>query len=164
MKKALITLGLTTATGFFAQAQDLKTSTDRAASDYLENRFGAGLMVGEPTGLSLKYWLNEDFAIDGGAGASFHNDNGLQLHSDLLWHKFGLIDSSHGRFAPYLGGGLRGKFEDGEDRFGLRFPVGITYMFDRNPIDVFFEVAPILDVTPSVRGNFNIAAGARFWF
>ena len=157
-----VVLGLTA--GIVAQGQELKTSTDRPASDYLENRFGAGLMVGEPTGLSLKYWLNESLAIDGGIGQSFHRDNGVQVHSDVLWHMFGLIDSSHGRWAPYFGAGVRGKFESGDDAFGFRLPLGITYMLEQHPIDVFFEVAPILDVTPSSRGSFNVAAGARFWF
>jgi hypothetical protein len=157
-----VVLGLTA--GMVAQGQELKTTTDRPASDYLENRFGAGLMVGEPTGLSLKYWLNEDWAVDGGIGQSFNRNNRLQLHSDVLWHKFGLVDCPHGRFAPYLGAGVRSKFESGEDTFGFRFPIGVTYLLDRHPIDVFFEVAPIWDVAPSSRGSFNVAAGARFWF
>jgi hypothetical protein len=59
---------------------------------------------------------------------------------------------------------MRGKFEDGDDLAGIRFPIGITYMFDTHPIDVFFEVAPIMDFTPDVDGDFNIAVGARFWF
>jgi len=164
MKTTLPVLLLTLTMALATHGQELKTSTDRAASDYLQNRFGAGLMLGEPTGLSLKYWLNADWAIDGGVAGSFHRDNGLQLHSDALWHWFGLIDSSRGKFAPYLGAGLRVKFEDSDDPFGFRFPVGIAYMFDQHPIDVFFEVAPLLDVTPSVRGDVNVAIGARFWF
>jgi hypothetical protein len=42
--------------------------------------------------------------------------------------------------------------------------VGIAYLLDQHPIDVFFEVAPLLNVTPSVRGDVNVAIGARFWF
>src|SRR5262245_31136257 len=60
MKNISVALVATITLVHSARGQDLKTSTDRAASDYLENRFGAGLMVGEPTGLSLKYWLNQD--------------------------------------------------------------------------------------------------------
>jgi hypothetical protein len=32
------------------------------------------------------------------------------------------------------------------------------------PLDVFAEFAPILDVAPSVRFDFNLAVGARIWF
>lgn len=164
MKKALIALALTMTTSIFLPAQDLKTSTDRSASDYLEDRFGMGLMVGEPIGLTLKYWLNESWAVDGAIAESFHRENGLQLHSDILWHKFGVFDVSEGRLPLYFGAGVRGKFQDGDDEFGIRFPIGVTYMFDNRPIDVFFEVAPILTLTPSVRGDFNVVLGARFWF
>jgi hypothetical protein len=147
-----------------AQSQTLETSMTRSAADYLENRFGAGLMLGEPTGASVKYWLNETFAIDGGLGGSFHRRNGVQLHSDALWHTFSLFDPPSGRLPLYFGVGGRVKFQEGDDIFGLRFPVGVSYMFDNRPIDIFAEVAPILDLTPSVRGSFNVAIGARFWF
>jgi len=147
-----------------SQADGLSLSTDRSASDYLDNRLGAGIMAGEPTGLSLKYWLNDSWAVDGGLADSFHRDNGLQLHSDILWHKFGLFNVPEGRLPIYFGGGVRGKFQSGDDEFGIRFPIGIAYMLDKRPIDVFFEVAPILTVTPVVRGDFNVVVGARFWF
>jgi hypothetical protein len=32
------------------------------------------------------------------------------------------------------------------------------------PVDVFLEVAPILDFTPSTRGGFTAGIGARYWF
>jgi len=163
MKKTCTTLALATLT-ILAQGQTLETSTTRAASDYLENRFGAGLMLGEPTGLSVKYWLNETLAIDGGLGGSFHRKNGVQMHSDVLWHAFDLFSVPEGKLPLYFGVGGRLKFKDGDDLFGIRVPVGIAYMFEQRPIDVFFEVAPILDLTPSVRGDFNVSVGARFWF
>lgn len=121
-------------------------------------------MVGEPTGLTVKYWLNESWAVDGAIAESFHRENGLQLNSDILWHKFGLFDVPEGRLVPYLGAGVRAKFQNGEDEFGIRFPIGVAYMFGHRPIDVFLEVAPILTHTPSVRGDFNVVLGARFWF
>lgn len=163
MKKHLVAFALSLA-AIASNGQELKTSLDRAASDHLNNRFGAGVMVGEPMGLSLKYWLNEDFAVDGGLGSSFHRETGLQLHSDVLWHKFGLFDCPNGKLVPYLGLGGRVKFQDDSDEFGFRFPVGVSYLLHDRPIDVFFEVAPILTVTPTVRGDFNVAIGARFWF
>ena len=164
MKKSFLTLGLVATAAFVSNGQDLQTSTTRSASDYLDNRFGAGVILGEPTGLSLKYWLNETLAVDGGLGGSFHHEDGVQLHSDVLWHAFDLFSVPSGRLPLYFGAGGRLKFQDGDDRFGIRFPVGVSYMFDHRPIDIFFEVAPILDVAPSVRGDFNVGVGARFWF
>ncbi len=165
MNKSLVTLGLAfTAALTASQAQNATNIMGRAASDNLENRFGAGLMFGEPIGLTLKYWVNETFAVDGGLGASFHREDGLQLHSDALWHVFGSHHCPHGLLSPYIGVGGRAKFQDGDDRFGVRVPIGVSYMLDRSPVDMFLEIAPVLDVEPSVQGSFNVAAGARFWF
>ena len=140
-------------------------TTVSSSSADTSGRFGVGLMVGEPTGLSLKYFFNSTFAIDGGLGWAFHDGTDFQIQSDVLWHKFDLVTLSQGQLPFYIGVGARVKFqENAEDRIGLRVPVGVSYIFDDLPLDVFFEVAPILDFTPSTRGGFSAAIGARWWF
>ena len=122
-------------------------------------------MIGEPTGATLKYWLNEKMAIDGGIGCSFESDNSLHIHSDVLWHKFDLFSVGEGQLPLYFGVGARVKFrEDKSDRFGIRAPVGVSYIFEDIPVDVFVEVAPVLDVAPSTRLGFMAGIGARYWF
>jgi len=51
-----------------------------------------------------------------------------------------------------------------DDEVGIRVPVGLSYMFDNAPIDVFAEIAPAIDVTPDVRGEITGGVGVRFWF
>jgi len=122
-------------------------------------------MLGEPTGASLKYFFTDTFAIDGGIGWSFHHEDDLHLHSDALWHVHDLFDTSGGQLSLYFGVGGRVKFRDNaEDRLGLRIPVGVSYKFDRAPVDLFVEVAPIIDFTPDTEGSFSAAIGARYWF
>ena len=48
--------------------------------------FGVGAMLGAPTGLSLKYWLTDTSAIDGGLAWHFGDDDRFQIHSDYLYH------------------------------------------------------------------------------
>ena len=129
------------------------------------HRFGIGALFGEPTALSLKYFFNRDLAIDGAVGWSFESETDWHLHSDVLWHINDLVEVPDGNLALYFGGGVRLKFrEHADDRFGIRVPVGVSYMFDRAPVDVFAEIAPILDLTPSTRGAFNAGIGVRWWF
>jgi len=158
MKTAITVLALSTLVQFVSQAQPAP------ATDHLDHRFGAGLILGEPTGVSLKYWFDDTWAIDGAITSSFHRDTALQVHSDILWHAFDLFNVSRGRLPLYLGLGARVKFPDGDDQFGIRAPIGVSYMFDNAPVDIFVEMAPILDLAPSVRGDFNVATGVRFWF
>ena len=129
-----------------------------------EHRLGAGMMLGEPTGASIKYFLNEENAIDGGIGWSFTGDNNLHIHSDYLWHNYDLFaDVGGDRMPIYYGIGARAKF-GGDTRVGIRGPVGVSYMLENIPVDVFAEAGPILDFTPGLRISFTAAIGARFWF
>jgi hypothetical protein len=128
-------------------------------------RFGVGLILGEPSGVSLKYFWNETMAIDGAVGWSFHRETDLHLHSDVLWHNFDLFPVAEGQLPLYLGVGGRAKIrEHEEDRLGVRVPIGVSYIFEDLPLDIFAEVAPVLDFTPSTRGGFTLGIGARWWF
>ena len=132
----------------------------------LTGKFGAGLIVGEPTGGSVKYWVNDNLAVDGALGWSTHDHTDLYLHSDVLWHNFDLIPVSQGRLPLYYGvGGLVRFRNDGNDnQIGIRVPVGVSYLFDNAPVDIFAEIGPALDVAPDVRGEVTGGIGVRFWF
>jgi len=170
MKRALITVAMVTLLAIASQAQESPSGNSNTASPTMlesmdiDQRFGAGVIFGEPTGVSLKYFLTEKTAIDGAIGWGFHRETDLHLHSDYLWHVHDFYPVSEGQLSLYFGAGLRVKFRDGEDRIGVRVPVGVSYRLENRPVDVFLEVAPILDVTPSTRGGFTAGIGARYWF
>jgi hypothetical protein len=144
-------------------------STSALAQDQL----GIGLIVGEPTGLSMKYWLDDEHAVDAAAAWSFWDGHGFQLHADYLWHNFDLLGSAAAcdTLPVYYGVGARLKFREdngtrddhGATVFGLRVPLGVSYLFDDAPFDIFVEVAPIVDVAPHVDLNFEVAVGLRFY-
>jgi hypothetical protein len=144
-----------------------------SASAFGQDQLGIGLIGGEPTGLSVKYWLDEEHAVDAAAAWSFWDGDGFQLHADYLWHNFDLLGSvaACDMLPVYCGVGARLKFWDDngkrdDDRhtaFGIRVPVGISYLFDGAPFDIFAEIVPILDVAPDIELNLNIAVGLRFY-
>lgn len=126
---------------------------------------GVGALFGEPTGLSLKGWVTDHAAIDGAVGYSFKTPHALNVHSDFLWHNFDLLPVSRGKLPFYFGVGGRVKAEEHRDtRVGVRFPVGLAYMFDNAPVDVFVEIAPIADVSPSTKFGLDGGVGVRYWF
>lgn len=171
MKQILGTSLLVIALGAFARADENATNAPTASSTTsysdgaVDGRFGVGVMLGEPTGASLKYWLSDRLALDGGVGVSFRGEDNLHLHSDVLYHFPDVIDIGRGSLPIYVGGGVRYKFRDNrDDLFGFRVPAGIAYMFEDIPVDVFFEVAPVLDVHPETKWRFTAGIGARYWF
>ena len=150
------------------------TGAARASGEPAEKGiFGAGLIVGEPTGVSVKYYLGNDTAIDGAIGAAFLG-GGIQVHGDFLWHPF-ILERADGFVLPfYFGVGLRVLNHDGDGadddhvRIGARVPVGILFDFTEIPLDVFAEIAGVADYRSRGDSTFGLdingGAGVRYYF
>jgi hypothetical protein len=143
----------------------LDSSSGQTGSIHEAGSLGAGVLLGEPMGVSVKYWLSDKTAIDGGAGWSFAAPDGFQLHGDFLFHKFDLFHVGEGELPLYFGVGGRVKFvENGDNRAGIRGPVGISYLFPNWRWELFAEVAPTLDLAPFTRLEWNGGIGLRYYF
>lgn len=128
-----------------------------------ENGLGVGLIIGEPTGISGKIWTGNNTAIDGALAWSFGDNAQLHIHADYIIYKFDMIQVDEGKLPIYFGIGGRIKLND-STKLGVRIPVGINYLFEDAPIDMFFEIVPILDLLPSTKLNFNGGVGIRYFF
>jgi hypothetical protein len=134
------------------------------------NGLGLGLILGEPTGFSLKYWTRSQFAFDAALGYSFWRyGQAFQVHGDLLWHSRSLIQSENGFLPLYIGIGARLKMADESHdypdmRVGVRIPFGLEYVFVRVPVGLFLELVPIIDVMPGTDWGGNSAIGFRYYF
>lgn len=147
------------------------------ASSFSANKtFGLGIMLGAPTGLSGKYYVGPDTAVDFGVGViGGIGRDGLHLHADFLWHPATLVTAEPFVMPFYLGvGGRLADYEDDPDEIdddsdfnlGVRGPVGLMLDFNNVPLDVFFELALIIDFVgyDGVGAYFNGAIGVRYYF
>lgn len=127
--------------------------------------FELGIILGEPTGISAKLWFSQNTALDGAVSWSLRdNDDGnLYLHADYLWHDFSLINTSSGRLPLYYGIGGRIVLANNE-KLGARVPVGLSWLFKGAPLDLFLEIAAIVDFIPDIDVDFNGGIGLRFIF
>ena len=134
------------------------------------HNIGLGIILGEPSGLSFKIWNRQTVAWDAGAAWSFVSGGYFQIHGDLLFHNFNLFKVDTGRMALYYGVGGRVKFgsndADGSSHtvVSLRVPVGISYEFEKTPVELFLEVVPMLDLIPSTEVQMAGAVGFRYYF
>ncbi len=132
--------------------------------------FGLGVIIGEPTGIGMKLFLNSGNALDFGVAWSLEDENELHVQADYIYHNFDLITVEQGEMPLYFGIGGRIKInedkgdKDRDDNIGIRFPVGLAYIFDNAPFDIFLEIVPILDIAPDTDFDLNGAIGGRFWF
>ena len=140
-----------------------------------DHGFGLGIILGEPTGVSAKLWTSKINAFDFGLGVSVggdrisyegHYDNGsrVHFHMDYLWHSFNAISSTE-RFPLYYG--IGGRFNTGggyDGSLGIRGVFGIAWFPRATPIDIFFELVPVFQVTPLTGLGIDAGLGIRYFF
>ena len=125
---------------------------------------GLGIILGEPTGLCFKKWRTSGTAIDGALAWSFGKKNVLHLHADYLVHNFNLSKAQKDKLALHYGVGGRIKITNDESRIGVRIPIGIDYIFQKVPLDIFLEFVPLLDLAPGTDFRSSGAIGIRYFF
>jgi hypothetical protein len=141
-----------------------------------DRKFGLGVIIGEPTGLSAKLWTTETTALDFGLGWSvggdrigryngYYNGTGrIHFHMDYLWHSFDAIRSSE-RFPLYYGVGGRLNSGAGYDQsMAIRGVFGIAWLPHNTPIDVFLELVPSLQLVSTSAFGIDAGFGVRYFF
>ena len=124
--------------------------------------FGLGILIGEPTGLSGKYWVSSQNAIDAGMAWSFRQSGFFHIHGDYLWHFPDAIQANQ-RFPLYAGIGGRLGLAKHDALFGIRMVGGIAWWPKDTPIDIFLELAPIIDLAPASEFSMNGGLGVRYY-
>lgn len=161
-------LALALLTGIAAPAR----ADDSAGRSADKGAFGVGIIVGEPIGITAKLYLSDDRAIQGAVGSAFIG-GGLQLHGDYLFHPYILQNRDSFVLPVYVGPGVRLiDYNNGRDSsafaLGVRGVAGMLFDFKDVPLDVFFEIAPVLEYKFSSGAGFqlslNVGAGIRYYF
>ena len=128
-------------------------------------RIGAGIYVGEPTGLTMKGYLTEKWAVSGTGAWSFVDDS-FTLMGAATYDIFNLpIDSNDLSIPFYVGAGGKFVFDDhNEGGAAVQVPVGLAAQWNTAPIEVFLEVTPGVQVAPETEFDFGGGIGIRFYF
>lgn len=138
-----------------------------------QNGFGLGVVIGEPTGLSLA-WQSPAQTIQSHLSWSLER-NWIRVNVDYL--KTVAEIPTDGPALPLyvgIGGALAAHDDDwGDDNdwydddyaaFGARIPLGMRLLPRQVPIDVFLEVAPVVYLIPSTDVDIDLGLGVRFYF
>ena len=153
-----------------ARAQSFPGADSARGMD--KGTFGVGIIVGEPVGITAKLYLTDDRAIQAAVGSAFIG-GGLQLHGDYVFHPYILQSRDSFVLPVYVGPGVRLiDYNTGRDQsafaLGVRGVAGLLFDFKTVPLDVFFEIAPVLEYKFSSGAGFqlslNVGAGIRYYF
>ena len=145
-----------------ADAPDARAGTKPT----LDRRTALGFMAGEPSGVTLRVMspANWKHAWEMGLGWSMADENAMEFHAQHQWHLVTLSDTVRGVGTFYIGAGGRVKQIDGT-RFGARGAVGVQWFAPKSQRtrEAFFEIAPIVDLTPDHDFSLSATVGMR-WF
>lgn len=130
-----------------------------------DSGFGLGLIVGDPTGLSLKGFLSPRIALDGAVGFGILRGFHIEGHADFLWNQ-PLVQFDRASMALHFGVGPKiGLFTEADELWvGARGPVGLTFGFKKVPMDFFFEIAAGLWIIREPVFDLDAAVGTRYFF
>lgn len=143
------------------------------------SKTGLGIVLGEPTGFTGKFWIDHIHAVDVGTAFSFSDF--VLVYADYLAHfprGFGTSSQFLSELIPYVGIGGELFFASvgrGNDRYysrarssevgiGVRVPLGIEYMIPRSPLGTFLEIVPGVGLAPSTFGFIHGGIGIRYYF
>ena len=135
-----------------------------------EEKRAVGIILGSPTGLSVKWWTKPSVAWDGAVGWDVGGDGFFYLHADYLLHNRDVVRKmdleaavTEGELLFYYG--LGGRLEAGDNsRLGGRLPLGLEYFFADVPLQGFIEIVPLLDLLPKTAFRFQGGIGIRYLF
>ena len=144
-----------------------------------EGPLGVGAVLGSPTAVTGKYWLDQRKAVDMGLALWFAES--LLVYGDYLYHvpgAFGKKSKLASDLAPYFGvGGViavssSDRWKDdrylghrrGSIGMGVRVPLGIEWRPKDPPLGVFLELVPGVALFPETGGFLQGGIGIRYFF
>lgn len=136
---------------------------------------GFGIILGDPTGLTLKYWTQRENALVFDLGASYFGSPRIGV--DYLWH-FDAFRSNIAKLYAGFGGVLgigegRGFYytehhgfyfrSDNSAGLGVRGVFGINVIPRTTPLEFFLELGLLVGLTPDVGSAGDVGIGMRFY-
>jgi len=138
-------------------------------------RLGFGINIGEPLGLTVKIWTNNQNAFTGYVGGSYFGSPRIGV--DYVWH-FNAFNSNIVEL--YAGPGVHLGLSEGhtiiyqynKDKFyyrtsGVGFAVrgiiGANFIPKNTPLEFYLEFGPLIGISPDFGSVFEGAVGFRFY-
>jgi hypothetical protein len=124
------------------------------------NDFGAGIIIGDGIGITGRYNISKNNSLEG--VFSMPAENKLSISMDYVWNDYKALPApDEGSLALIYGGGV--SIRDG-GQLGIRGKIGIEYVFEKYPFDLFLEIAPVLKLVPTTGMYFSGGIGGRYFF
>lgn len=145
-----------------------------SATEIGDRPFGLGVILGDPSGLSAKYYLGgRSTALDFALAFDTYGptDGWMYFHGSYLIHPSVLGRGDGVEFPWHVGIGafaMSGRFGndvvDDLDFVGLRVPLGVDADLEAIPLQFFADLALRVSIIPGTDIDFDAGIGARYYF
>lgn len=151
----------------------------RASSVGQTRKVGVGVVLGQPSGVTVKYHLTAMHAFAAQIGIGWLDGYHFRANFDYNLHitvartaefdipiYFGAGLSLFGWFEYhrwYFWGGDEGQYRS-QVGFGLRVPVGVSLNLNKVPLEAFGEIAGGFGFFPRLGGYLDGVVGVRYYF
>ncbi len=161
MIKKFLVFGLLYSLGLMTY--DVQAKRRAGSPSRFHKRTGVGVLLGAPTGLSVKHQYSFRNSIDFALAWSLGSNDAFHLHSDYLFHRpTGETLDGHLLYW-YYGVGARLK-ANGDTTFGPRAPIGLNLYFRNTPLELFLEAALVFEVIDETDLDLDAGIGLRYFF
>ncbi len=133
------------------------------------------MILGEPTGGTIKAFFGNRLAFQSSLGFSFWEGSYAIICADLIWYPMLITENRHFMLTWYFGGGVGfgirtpwySNKHDGweaDPSVLVRAPSGVSFLFERVPVEAFVEVGISVKVYRPWYIRPIIAVGGRWYF
>ena len=148
--------------------------------------FGIGGILGQPTGLSMKFLLGAGHGIQAAFAVDLVWRDGFVTYADWVWHPMIITSNSAFDLSFHVGAGLflamwfdrywdhschwdevhhhYTNCDDHEVGLGAHFPVGMDMFFKGAPVELYLELSPGFYFLPFIDFEIFGGVGARYFF
>ena len=136
------------------------------------NKYGVGIILGNPIGLSFESNIvnNKKIASSLEFATNFNTaEKYFYFHTDYLMKYYEYIQKKDltGMLPIFYGFGI--KYETyaknvTQNIFGIRIVFGVEYIFNEIPFSIFSMLAPVIDISPEVSLYLSPSFGVRYFF
>ncbi|MBI2522000.1 MAG: hypothetical protein HYV97_16405 [Bdellovibrio sp.] len=134
-------------------------------------QWGLGAVIGDPTGLSLNYFMHETRSLHSVLAFDFSDGDEVNFASHYIWWKrFADMPLKPFRWFYGFGGEIAifdqsyKKFHDKDIELGPSATLGLSYAFESAPLEAFLKSNLTLDIVQETDVDMDLMLGLHFNF
>ncbi len=128
-----------------------------------------GAIIGDPTGLTLKYLIKPDRYLDAVLAYNTGSATGIYIRGNYIveFPKFRTLDGLPMNWYYGIGGRVYSRTNSKDENktyLGPEILLGTGIFTGSIPVEIYLEGGLVMNLTPSTSADMDAGVGIRYWF